>query len=269
MPALDPDLGRIVRYELERHGVRVRTGHPVTALIGGEDGVQGIKSREGTGVEPVDAVLLDTGVRPNTELAAHAGVRLGPSGGIAVSSRMETNLPGVFAAGNCTEAFSILHGRGILQHLGTVAARQGRVAGENLAGRRTRFGGTIGTTLVRVFDLGVGKAGLSEAEAAGERIPVVSARIEALDRAPYFPGSRRIWLKLHAAGDSGRVIGIQAAGYGDIARRIDVGAAAITAGMTADDLATLDLGYTPPFGSLWDPIHLAAQAVLRKLLRKL
>jgi NADPH-dependent 2,4-dienoyl-CoA reductase/sulfur reductase-like enzyme len=235
------------------------------ALVGDEDGVHGMKGPGEMGVEPVDAVLLDTGVRPNTDLAVRAGVRIGPSGGIMVSPGMETNLPGIFAAGNCAEAFSILHGRGVLQHLGTVAARQGRVAGDNLAGRRTRFRGTIGTTLVRVFELGVGKAGLSEEEATAERIPTVSARIEALDRATYFAGSRKIWVKLLAERESGRVVGIQVVGYGDVARRLDVGAAAITAGMSADEVATLDLGYTPPFGTLWDPLHLAAQAVLRKL----
>jgi hypothetical protein len=93
----------------------------------------------------------------------------------------------------------------------------------------------------------------------------VSARIEALDRAAYYPGARKVWIKLHARRDDGRLVGVQAVGYGDVSKRIDVAAAAITAGMSVEDLAHLDLGYTPPFGSLWDPLHIAAQAVLRQL----
>ena len=265
LPALDPDMSRIIEYELRRQGVAVRTGNPVTALLGEERGVSGVKTAGDLGVQPVDAVLLDTGVQPNVDLAAGAGVRTGALGGIAVDAHMETNLPGIFAAGNCAETLCILRRRPTFQHLGTVAARQGRVAGENLAGRRTRFPGAIGTTLLKAFDLGIGKTGLSLEEASGERIPVVSARIEALDRAAYYPGAAKIWIKLIASGENGRLLGMQAVGYGEVARRLDVAATAITASMGVADLALLDLAYTPPFGSLWDPLQVAAQAVLRKL----
>lgn len=265
LPGLDPDMARIVEYELRRHGVSVRTGQRVTALVGGDGGVEGVKTAGDLGVQPVDTVLLDTGVRPNVDLAAAAGIRTGPLGGIRVDAYMETNVPGVYAAGNCAEAMSILHGRPVLEYLGTVAAKQGRVAGENLAGGRSRYTGTVGTVILKAFDLAVGKTGLSLDDARQESIPVVSARIEALDRAAYYPGARKVWIKLLAARGSGRILGMQAAGYGEVARRVDVAATAITAAMKADDLAALDLAYTPPFGSLWDPLHLAAQAILRKL----
>jgi NADPH-dependent 2,4-dienoyl-CoA reductase/sulfur reductase-like enzyme len=265
LSALDPDMSRIVEYELERHGVSVRTGARVTSLVGGNNGVEGVRTGGSLGVCPADAVLLDTGVEPNSSLALPAGIHLGASGGIAVDAYMETNLPGIFAAGNCVETVSLLRGRPAPEHLGTVAAKQGRVAGENLAGRRTRYQGSVGTTILRAFDLGIGKTGLNAEEAASEQIPHVSARIEALDRAGYFPGARKIWIKLLASRDTGRVLGVQAVGYGDVARRLDVAATAITAGLSTDQLAHLDLAYTPPFGSLWDPLHVAAQAVLRKL----
>jgi NADPH-dependent 2,4-dienoyl-CoA reductase/sulfur reductase-like enzyme len=258
-------MSRIVEYELERHGVSVRTGARVTSLVGGNNGVEGVRTGGSLGVCPADAVLLDTGVEPNSSLALPAGIHLGASGGIAVDAYMETNLPGIFAAGNCVETVSLLRGRPAPEHLGTVAAKQGRVAGENLAGRRTRYQGSVGTTILRAFDLGIGKTGLNAEEAASEQIPHVSARIEALDRAGYFPGARKIWIKLLASCDTGRVLGVQAVGYGDVARRLDVAATAITAGLSTDQLAHLDLAYTPPFGSLWDPLHVAAQAVLRKL----
>lgn len=265
LPAIDPDMSRIVEYELERHGVAVRAGSEVTALTGEAGHVCGIRTHHGLGVHPVDMALLDTGVAPNVDLARAAGVRIGEAGGIAVDPHMETNIPGVYAAGNCAEAFSILRGRPALVHLGTVAAQQGRIAGENLAGRRGRYRGTIGTTILRVFDLGIGMTGLSSREAEAERIPTVASRIEALDRAPYQAGAARIWIKLIASREDGRLVGMQAAGYGDVARRVDVAAVAVTARMSVDELARLDLAYTPPFGSLWDPIQIAAQAVLRRL----
>jgi NADPH-dependent 2,4-dienoyl-CoA reductase/sulfur reductase-like enzyme len=144
-----------------------------------------------------------------------------------------------------------------------VAAKQGRVAGENLAGRRSKFRGSIGTTILKVFELGVARTGLSSREASAERIPVASARIEADDRTSYYPGARKVWIKLIVDRESRRLIGAQAAGYGDVSKRIDVAATAISGGMTIDDVAQLDLAYSPPYGSLWDPLLVAAQAVLR------
>jgi NADPH-dependent 2,4-dienoyl-CoA reductase/sulfur reductase-like enzyme len=265
MPSLDPDMARIVEYELKRNGVGLRTHSPVEALVGENGRVTGLKAGGTLGVEPADAVLLDTGVEPNTGVAGSAGIRLGATGAIAVSKHMETNVPEVYAAGNCSEAFCMLRRRPVSHYIGTVAAKQGRVAGENLAGRRARFTGTVGTTILRVFDMAVGRTGFSSKEASDERIPVVTARIEAYDRAAYDPGARKIWLKLLAAGESGRVLGLQAVGYGDVARRIDVAATAIMSRMTVEELSQLDLSYAPPYGSLWDPLIVAAQSVLRKL----
>jgi NADPH-dependent 2,4-dienoyl-CoA reductase/sulfur reductase-like enzyme len=210
-------------------------------------------------------VLLDTGVAPNVELALSAGIQIGVAGAISVDSHMETNVPGIFAAGNCAETFCAIRRRPVLNYIGTVAAKQGRVAGENLAARRTKFQGAIGTTVLKVFDLAVARTGLCSEDASREGIPAVSARIEALDRAAYYPSARKIWVRLIADGESRRLIGAQVAGYGDASKRIDVAATAIMAGMRIDDLAQLDLAYSPPFGSLWDPLLIAAQAVLRRM----
>jgi NADPH-dependent 2,4-dienoyl-CoA reductase/sulfur reductase-like enzyme len=265
MPSMDPDMAEIVEYELRRHGVGVRTSSPVEALVGSNDRVTGLKAKGLLGFEAADSVLLDAGVRPNTGLSQTAGVRTGATGAIAVSEYLETNVPGIFAAGNCAEAFCLLRRRPILHHIGTVAAKQGRVAGENLAGRRSKFAGTVGTTILKVFDLAVGRTGLSLAEATSERISTASARIEALDRAAYYPGAKKVWVKLIVDRESRRVIGAQSAGYGDVTRPIDVAATAIMSSMTVDDLSQLDLAYSPPFGSLWNPLIVASQAVLREL----
>jgi NADPH-dependent 2,4-dienoyl-CoA reductase/sulfur reductase-like enzyme len=263
--SVDEDIASIIEYELRRHELQVMVGANVLALTGDKGRVNGVKSATGLGVQPAELVLLDTGVAPNTELAQSAGIHLGRTGAIAVDSHMETNLPGVYAAGNCAESFCVIRRRPTFSAIGTVAAKQGRVAGENLAGRRTRFRGAIGTTILKVFQLGVGRTGLTTREAAAERMPVVSARIESLDRASYYPGARKVWIKLIASRDDRRLVGAQAAGYGEVARRIDVAATAISAGMRVEDLAELDLGYAPPFSSLWDPLHVAVQALLRRL----
>jgi len=265
MPTIDPDMAQIIEFELRRFGVEVFTSAKVLALTGQDGRVQGIKAVSSLGIVPADLVLMDTGVSPNTDLVADTDIRIGLAGGIAVDEHMETTVPGIFAAGNCAETFCPIRRRPVLNAIGTVAAKQGRIAGENLAGRRAKFRGSIGTTILKVFQLGVGRTGLSSREAAIERIPCVSARIEADDRASYYPGTSKIWIKLIVERESRRVLGAQAVGYGDIAKRIDVAATAISSGMTIDDLAQLDLAYAPPFGSLWDPLLVAAQAVLRRM----
>jgi NADPH-dependent 2,4-dienoyl-CoA reductase/sulfur reductase-like enzyme len=265
LPSIDRDMAQIIEYELERFGVRVSPGSRVLALVGQEGRVIGVKTAGGLGIAPADVVLLDTGVEPNVALARDSGIQIGLTGGISVDSYMETNLPGIYAAGNCSEALCAIRRRPVLNYLGTIAAKQGRVAGENLAARRSKFMGAIGTTVLKVFDLTVGLTGLSSQNAATERMPVVSARIEALDRTAYYPGAKKLWVKLIAERESRRLVGAQVVGYGDASKRIDVAATAVISGMRVEDFAQLDLAYSPPFGSLWDPLHIAAQALLRKL----
>jgi len=266
LPGMDADMAQIIEYELQRFGVRLSTSAKVLALVGGEGGVAGVKAASGLGIDPADMALLDTGVVPDVELARDAGIQIGVTGAISVNEYMETNVPGIFAAGNCAETFCVIRRRPVLNYIGTVAAKQGRVAGENMAARRTKFLGAIGTTVLKVFDLAVARTGLSSADAAEAGMPVVSARIEAVDRAAYYPAARKIWVKLIAERESMKLVGAQVAGYGDASKRIDVAATAITAGLRLDELAQLDLAYSPPYGNLWDPILIAAQSVLRKLL---
>jgi len=265
LPGIDRDMAQIIEYEVQRFGVRLSVGSRVLALVGSDGHVTGVKAASGLGIEPADMVLLDTGVVPNVDLAREAGIQTGVTGAISVNSHMETNVPGIFAAGNCAETYCSIRQRPILHYIGTVAAKQGRIAGENMAARRTKFLGAIGTTVLKVFDLAVARAGLSSEQAAADSIPVVSARIEALDRAAYYPTARKIWVKLIANRESRRLVGAQVVGYGEASKRIDVAATAITAGMRVDDLAQVDLAYSPPYGNLWDPLLVAAQAVLRKL----
>jgi NADPH-dependent 2,4-dienoyl-CoA reductase/sulfur reductase-like enzyme len=265
LSSVDPDIAQIIEFELRRFGVQVSTSANVLALVGQEGRVNGVKSATSLGVVPADLVLLDVGVEPNIDLTRETGIRVGTSGGIAVDEHMETSVPGIFAAGNCVETLCAIRRRPVLNAIGTVAAKQGRIAGENLAGRRSKFAGALGTTILKVFELGVARTGLSSREASAERIPFASARIEAGDIASYYPGVRKVWIKLIVDRESRRLIGAQGAGYGDVSKRIDVAATAISAGLTIDDVSQLDLAYSPPYGSLWDPLLLAAQAVIRQM----
>jgi NADPH-dependent 2,4-dienoyl-CoA reductase/sulfur reductase-like enzyme len=265
LPGMDADMAQIIEYELQRFGIRLSTNATVLALVGTEAGVAGVKAASGLGIDPAELVLLDTGVVPNVELARDAGVQIGKTGAISVNGHMETNVPGILAAGNCAETFCAIRRRPVLNYIGTVAAKQGRVAGDNLAAGRAKFLGAIGTTVLKVFDLAAGRTGLSSDDAAEESIPAVSARIEAPDRAGYYPTARKLWVKLIAERETRKLIGAQVVGYGDAAKRIDVAAAAITAGLRLDELAQLDLAYSPPYGNLWDPLLIAAQAMLRKM----
>lgn len=265
LPSIDHDMAQIIDYELQRFGVKVSVGAKVLALTGHEGRVNGVKAASGLGIDPAGVVLLDTGVVPNVDLAREAGILTGVTGAIAVNAYMETNVPGIFAAGNCAETYCAIRRRPVLNYIGTVAAKQGRVAGENLAARRSKFLGAIGTTVLKVFDLAVARTGLNSHEAAAESMPVVSARIEALDRAAYYPTARKIWVKLIVERESRKLVGAQVVGYGEASKRIDVAATAITTGMRVDELAQLDLAYSPPYGNLWDPLLVAAHAVLRKM----
>jgi CoA-dependent NAD(P)H sulfur oxidoreductase len=264
LPGMDPDMAQIIEYELRRFGVSVSTNAKVLALVGSGDTVSGVKAASGLGIAPADMVLLDTGVEPRVELARDADIQIGTTGAISVNAHMETNVPAIFAAGNCAEAFCAIRRRPVLNYIGTVAAKQGRVAGENMAARRTKFLGAIGTTVLKVFDLAVARTGLCSGDAAAESMSIVSARIEALDRAGYYPTARKIWVKLIAERETRKLVGAQVVGYGDASKRVDVAAGAITAGMRVDELAQLDLAYSPPYGNLWDPLLIAAQALLRK-----
>src|SRR4051812_2684097 len=265
---VDPDMAPIIEYELRRFGVGVSLNAKLLALVGSDgnkERVSRVKTASGLGITPADLVLLDTGVEPNKDLAAETDIRIGLAGGIAVNANMETSVPGAYAAGNCAEAWCPIRRRPVLNFIGTVAAKQGRIAGENMAARRSKFLGAIGTTVLKVFELNVARTGLTTHEAATERMDIVSERIEAEDRTSYYPGARKLWVKLIVERAGRKLVGAQVVGYGEASKRIDVAATAITAGMRIDELSQLDLAYSPPYSSLWDAVLIAAQAVMRKL----
>jgi NADPH-dependent 2,4-dienoyl-CoA reductase/sulfur reductase-like enzyme len=249
----DAELTQMVARHLERCGIELRLYQPV-------------KTMEANCVNdtPCDLAVLTAGFRPNVELAVEAGVEPGPTGALRVSERMETNLPGVYAAGDCAETMHLVTNRPVWMPLGTTANKMGRVAGANAAGRLERFPGIAGTSIVRAAGLGIAITGLSEAEAKKEGFDPVAVRIEARERARYF-GGKRITVELVADRGSRRLLGGSVVGEAGVAGRINVLATAVTARMRVEDFQHLDLAYAPPFAPVWDPLLLAAQQLMKKL----
>jgi NADPH-dependent 2,4-dienoyl-CoA reductase/sulfur reductase-like enzyme len=236
----DAELSKAVRERLERFRVDLQVNTRVPDVAGRE------------------LVILATGLHPNVELAAEAGVEVGRTGAIRVDEHMETNLPGVYAAGDCAEAPHRVTGRPVYIPLGTTANKMGRVAGSNAAGRRERFGGIVGTAIVDVFGLGIAFSGLSVDQARREGFSPVSARITAHSRAGYFDG-KPITVELIADAGTRSLLGGSVWGEDGVEARIDVIATALHNRMRIEDLEQLDLAYAPPFATVWDPVLIAAQ----------
>jgi len=249
----DDALTADVRDELARAGIELRLGTPVT-------GVEPGRVNDTT----CDFVVAASGILPNVELAAEAGVRLGATGAIAVDEGMETSIAGVFAAGDCAEAMHLVTGRPAYLPLATTASRMGRVAGARAAGARERFTGIVGTSIVKVCKLGVAMTGLSSAEARKESFDPISSRITALDHPKPFKGHPTT-VELTADRGSRRLLGGAVIGEAGVPGRINLIAAALTSRMRAEDFEQLDLAYTPPFVPAVDPVLVAARQLLKLL----
>ena len=256
------EIVKVVRAELESHGVEVRAGARVLGFVG--DGrVEAVNTDAGD--LPADLVLVATGVTPEVGLAQAAGIRIGESGAIAVDERMQTSAEGVYAAGDCAEAHHIVLGKGVFIPRGTTANKQGKIAGANAVGAAERFRGVMGTSVTKVFDLAVGHTGLMDSEAREAGFDPVAVAIRAKTRAHAYPGSRDIHVRLVFERKTGRILGAQMAGGEGMAKRLDVLVAALHAGWTVEDLASLDLSYAPPFAPVWDPILVCANVARKKV----
>lgn len=244
----DPQFTAAVQKQLELHGVELRLGMTVK------------------NIEDLDAdmVVLSAGFRPNVELAAEAGVEVGRSGAIRTDDRMETNLRGVYAAGDCAEITHLVTGRPTYIPLGTTANKAGRVAGANAAGGRERFPGIVGTSIVGIFGSAFATTGFSAAQARTEGFDPVAARIEANAKPRYFGGTKTT-VELVADRATRRLIGGSVIGEDGAPGRINVIATALQSRLRADDFEQLDLAYSPPFSPVWDPLLIAAQQLLKAL----
>ncbi len=265
MGTLDEDMGALVSQALRDVGVTLYLEEELTAFETRDGKVTGIVTDKRT--LPADIVILGLGVRPNTALAAAAGIPLGEKGSIRVNGRMETGIAGIWAAGDCAESFHLVSRMPFYIALGTVANRHGRVAGINLGGGYATFPGVVGTAVTKICQVEVARTGLQEEELRNLGIEWVSSVIKSRTKAGYFPGAGEITVKVLAERGSGRLLGGQIVGMEGSAKRIDTLATALHAGFTVEEMINLDLGYAPPFSPVWDPVVIAAREVAKKLTK--
>lgn len=253
---LDRDLGDSVAEAMRSHHVDVRTEVEVTGFEPG-------RVLTSAGAIHADLVVLGIGVAPRSELAGAAGIDLGPSGAITVDDRQATATAGVWAAGDCCASVHRVTGQQVHIPLGTVANKQGRVAGINIAGGDARTPPVLGTAITKLCALEVGITGVTVDAARDAGFDAVAATIAATTRSGYLPDAPPITVRLAVERGTGRLLGAQIVGGQGAAKRIDTVATAITAGMTVADVVDLDLAYAPPFSSVWDPVAVAAREALK------
>ncbi|TML98557.1 MAG: flavoprotein oxidoreductase [Actinobacteria bacterium] len=264
-PVLDADMGARVREAAERIGIEVHTSTLLEEVLLDDAGEpRGVRTTAGE--LAARHVVVAVGVRPDVELAAAAGLRIGPTGALAVDDHQRcAGADGVWAAGDCVESRHLLLDRPVNIQLGTHANKQGRVAGHNAAGGDLAFPGVVGTAISRLCRREVALTGLTETLAAEAGYDAYAATIETSARAGYYPGNGPVWVKLVAERGTGRVLGAQIVGAETAAKRIDTVAMAVWTGMAVDELQWVDLGYAPPVSGVLDPVLVAARVAAKNL----
>ncbi|RJS85351.1 hypothetical protein CW706_01440 [Candidatus Bathyarchaeota archaeon] len=260
--ALDPEVSNDIIKELQRHNVNLHLGESFRDVESKNKALCVITDKN---EYLVDILILAMGVKPNVDLAGRMGVKLGVTGAIKVNDRMETSVKDVYAAGDNVETTHLVSGKPVYFPFAPAANKMGRVAGDNIAGGNSRFRGILGTTFTKIFNLHVGRTGLSawEAEAAG--FDAAAVDITHISRSHYFPRKERMHIRLIADRESQRILGGAITGREGVAGRVNTLAAALWGGLTVEDLTQLDLGYAPPFAPVWDGLIIAANVMKRKL----
>ncbi len=255
MNPFDPDMAAFIHNEMRRHGVKLALGHTVEGFEQDGTGVRILLKGE----EPLqaDLVVLAIGVTPDTGLAREAGLKLGIKGSILVNDRMETSAPDIYAVGDAVQVRHFVTGQDALISLAGPANRQGRIAADNLCGRDSRYPGSQGSSVIKVFDMTAAVTGINETNAKKAGLNVDKVILSPMNHAGYYPGGKLMTMKVVFEKETFRLLGAQIVGYDGVDKRIDVLATAIHAGMKAPDLKELDLAYAPPYSSAKDPVNMA------------
>ncbi|WP_326653297.1 MULTISPECIES: FAD-dependent oxidoreductase [unclassified Streptomyces] len=259
MATLDPDMGRLVHEAMDGLGITTVTGAAVTKVLTGEDGRVSAVATESASY-PADVVVLGIGVEPETTLARAAGLPLGVYGGLLTDLAMRVRgHQNIWAGGDCVEVLDLVSGRERHIALGTHANKHGQIIGSNVGGGYGTFPGVVGTAVSKVCDLEIARTGLREKDARAVGLQYVTTTIESTNSAGYYPGAAVMTVKMLAERRTGRLLGVQIVGGEGAAKRVDIAAVALTAGMTVERMTSLDLGYAPPFSPVWDPVLVAAR----------
>ncbi len=260
--ALGADMALLVKNHMEEKEVTVRLSERVTRIVGdAQNGVTAVETN--TGTLPCDLVVMAVGVRPNAALAAQAGLTVGRMGGIVVDQQMRTSDPDIYAGGDCIELPHLVSGQQVHMPLGSLANRQGRIIGTNIVRGGEQFKGTVGAFVVKVFDLGVARAGLTTAQALAAGFDPVHAVVVQADRAHFYPSMELMYMKLIADRKSRRILGVEALGpQGDAVKaRVDAVAVLMPDEANIDDISNLEVAYAPPYASAMDIVNNAANAL--------
>jgi NADPH-dependent 2,4-dienoyl-CoA reductase/sulfur reductase-like enzyme len=259
MSTLDADMGRLVREAMSGMGITMVDDAEVTKVLTGDDGrVRAVATQDAE--YPADVVVLGIGVRPETALARAAGLPLGDHGGLLTDLAMRVRgHEDIWAGGDCVEVLDLVSGRERHIPLGTHANKHGQVIGTNIGGGYATFPGVVGTAVSKVCDLEIARTGLREKDARRAGLQYVTVTIESTSRAGYYPGASPMTVKMLAERRTGRLLGVQIVGREGAGKRVDIAAVALTAGLTVEQVAHLDLGYAPPFSPVWDPVQVAAR----------
>lgn len=255
MSPFDPDMAAFIHSEMRRHGVKLALGRTVEGFAERGGGVD-VLLRDGAALS-AGMVVLAIGVTPDTALAREAGLELGVKGSIVVNDRMETSAPDIYAVGDAVQVRHAVTGQDTLISLAGPANRQGRIAADNICGGDSRYPGSQGSSVIKVFDMTAAVTGVSEANARKAGLDTDKVVLSPMSHAGYYPGGKLMTMKVVFERGSYRLLGAQIVGYEGVDKRIDVLAAAIRAGMKATDLKDLDLAYAPPYSSAKDPVNMA------------
>ncbi len=259
----DPEFSKTIYEEMSRHGVGFTPDAGMESIEKGKEYALRLNTTKGP--MEADMILIAIGIRPNTKLAADAGLQLGKSGAIQVDFSQHTSDKDIYAVGDCCEAYQRVSRKWTHIPLGDIANKQGRVAGMNVGGGAMIFPGIVGAQSFKIFDLGVAATGIDEAEAKESGYYPISAIIWGNAFVASLPGEKKLGLKLVADRATGMLLGAQAVGTKGAVERVNILSCALWAGLRLDDLAYMDFAYAPPFNTAWDPIHIAARELMKKL----
>ena len=255
MNPYDPDMAAFIHAEMRRHGVKLALGNTVEGFIERDGGVDVLLKDEAP--LHADMVVLAIGVTPDTQLARDAGLELGLKGSIVVNDRMETSVPDIYAVGDAVQVRHFVSEQDVLIALAGPANKQGRIAADNICGGDSRYPGSQGSSVIKVFDMTAAATGLNETSAKKAGIDADKVVLSPMSHAGYYPGGKLMTMKVVFEKKSFRLLGAQIVGYEGVDKRIDVLATAIRAGLKATQLQELDLAYAPPYASAKDPVNMA------------
>ena len=255
MNPFDPDMAAFIHSEMRRHGVKLALGHTVEGFQEQGGGVDVLLKDEAP--LHADMVVLAIGVSPDTGLAKEAGLELGVKGSIVVNDRMETSAPDIYAVGDAVQVKHFVTGQDVLLSLAGPANKQGRIAADNICGGDSRYLGSQGSSVIKVFSMTAATTGVNETNARKAGLDVDTVILSPMSHAGYYPGGKVMTMKVVFEKETYRLLGAQIVGYEGVDKRIDVLATAIRAGLKATELKDLDLAYAPPYSSAKDPVNMA------------